>query len=80
MKMLTKLCSLLLACLMMLLCFASCQGNKETEKESATKPTETEEETGRNAIKDGVPANLNYGGKETVTFLYRNTGGVWIDI
>ena len=78
MKMLTKRCSLLLACLMMLLCFASCQGNKETEKESATKPTETEEETGRNAIKDGVPANLNYGGKETVTFLYRNTGGVWI--
>ncbi len=70
---------LILAALMLLLCFASCGGNAETTSapETTKKPEGTEELTGRDAEKDEIPGDLRYDG-ETVTFLYRNTDGAWL--
>lgn len=64
---------------MVAFCFASCGGNTETKPAETTKPTvtDTEAETGRNSVKDDIPTDLNYGGKETVTLLYRSNDGIW---
>lgn len=76
MKKFTKLLCLLLASLMVLLCFAACGGDKETTTEAPEQtkgPSQDVEETGRDAVKDEVPADLKYTG-ETVTFLTRDDG------
>ena len=79
MKSFSKILCLVLACLMVAVCFASCNGDKETSTDTKKPSTgsDTVDETGRNAIKDNVPTDLNYGGKQDVTFLYRNDVDLW---
>ena len=70
----TKIMCLILALLMTLACFAACGGGEETTLPSAT--GKDEDETGRNAVKDTVPTDLNFKG-ETVTFFVRNDSDMW---
>ena len=70
MKTSNKILCLLLSLLMLTACFASCgKGGDETTLPPAM-GTE-DEETGRNAVKDSVPTDLNFKG-DTVTFFVRN--------
>ena len=75
MKKFTKLMCLVLALLMALACFAACGGNGD--ETTAPKASGTEDnETGRNAVKDTVPTDLNFKG-ESVTFFVRNDNDMW---
>ena len=70
----TKLMCLALALIMTVACFAACGGNGD----DTTLPTASgvKDETGRNAVKDTVPTNLNFNG-ETVTFFVRDDNEMW---
>ena len=70
----TKVISLVLALLMVVACFAACGGGDETTlpQASGTK----DDETGRNAVKDTVPTDLDFKG-ETVTFFVRDDQEMW---
>ena len=75
MKKFTKLLCLALALLMTIACFAACGGDSD----DTTLPVATgkdEDETGRNAVKDTVPTDLNFKG-ESVTFFVRNDSELW---
>ena len=60
-----KILCLVLALLMLVACFAACGDSEET---TLPKASGTEDESGRNAIKDTVPTDLNFNG-DTVTLL-----------
>jgi hypothetical protein len=75
MKKFTKLTCLLIALLMVVACFASCGGSGE----DTTLPTAsgiTDNDTGRNAVKDTVPTDLKFNG-EKMTFFVRDDNDLW---
>ena len=63
-----KILCLVLSLLMLVACFAACGDSEET---TLPKASGTEDESGRNAIKDTVPTDLNFNG-DTVTFFTRD--------
>ena len=69
MKKLTSFICVVIAMLMVVACFASCGNGAETTLPQAT--GKDEDNTGRNAVKDTVPTDLNFKG-ETVTFFVRD--------
>ncbi len=71
--------SFLLVCLMLAMSFAACgDQSKTTDSDNESKPlNSTEVLTGRDAEKDNVPADLNYGG-EIVTFFTRVGNDLWL--
>lgn len=85
MKASVKLFSLLLALLILAMCFTACGGTTETETEPQGKETEsetvveTETEDPRLAVKDDVPTDLNFANdpNNTVTFLGRSGSDFW---
>lgn len=80
-----KFLSLLLVLLMLSMTFVACGGTNETETETEgeqstdTQATETETEDPRQAVKDDVPADLNFSSADdnTVTFFVRNDFDNW---
>ena len=86
MKASLKILSFALALLMLVLCFASCGGTKETEAESKQETegqsTETETEIAENSrlsVKDNVPTTLNFENAEdnTITFFVRDNNDMF---
>ena len=69
MKKLTSFICVVIAMLMVVACFASCGNGAETTLPQAT--GKDEDNTGRNAVKDTVPTDLNFKG-QTVTFFVRD--------
>lgn len=69
----TKILCLTIALIMVFATFAACGDNAET---TAPQVTNTESETGRDSVKDTVPADLNFDG-ETVTFFVRDDQELW---
>ena len=74
MKKFTKLICLVLALLMVFACFAACGDSDETTLPKAS--GREEDETGRNAVKDTVPTDLNFKGYSG-TFFVRNDTDMW---
>ena len=70
----TKLLCLVLSLVMVIACFAACTGGDETTLPKATGTDD--DESGRNAVKDTVPTDLNFKG-EKVTFFVRNDNDMW---
>ena len=84
MKTFLRSLSMILALLMLVLCFASCGGTTETEAESeVAKETQgnvsTETEDPRKAVKDDIPADLTFANAadNTVTFFVRDDNDLW---
>ncbi len=79
MKTFTRLAALTLACLMLLMSFVACGGDGETTAppNESEPPETTGALTGRDAEKDNVPTDLNYGG-EIVTFFTRIGMDIWV--
>ena len=84
MKAFTKSLSLVLALLMLVLCFASCGGGKETETEAGGEketqaPVVTETEDPRQSVKVDLPEDLNFANAadNTITFFVRNDIDMW---
>ena len=69
MKTSIKILCLVVSLLMLVACFAACGGGDETTLPKANGTQDNE--TGRNAVKDTVPTDLNFNG-ESVTFFVRN--------
>ena len=70
----TKLLCLVLALLMTVACFVACGGDGDDT--TLPQAQGEEDETGRNAVKDTVPADLKFNG-ETVTFFVRDDSEMW---
>ena len=70
----TKIMCLVLALLMTIACFAACGGDGDDT--TLPQAQGEEDETGRNAVKDTVPADLKFNG-ETVTFFVRDDSEMW---
>ena len=84
MKAFTKSLSLVLALLMLVLCFASCGGGKETETEAGggketQAPVVTETEDPRQSVKVDLPEDLNFANAadNTLTFFTRDDNDMW---
>ena len=74
MKRQMKLLCLMLSLLMILACFAACGNSDETTLPQSVGGDE--DDTGRNAVKDTVPRDLNFKG-ESVTFFVRDDVDLW---
>ena len=70
MKANVKFLCLMLSLLMLIACFAS-RGNGDDETTLSASDVGTEDEAGRDAVKDNVPTDLNFKG-ESVTFFVRD--------
>ena len=68
MKKFIKILCLILSLLMLAACFASCGGGGDETTLPQANGTE-DEETGRNAIKDNVPKDLNFNGDTFIFFV-----------
>lgn len=86
MKSIIKILAVLLALMMVLTSLIACGGSKETETDPKTETTDNnggsenqETEDPRLAVKDDIPADLNYSGANdnTITFFVRNDSDGW---
>jgi hypothetical protein len=71
MKKFAKFMSLALALIMIVACFAACGGDGDDTTLPPVGPSGSEDESGRDSVKDTVPEDLKFNGK-TVTFFVRD--------